>query len=122
LLGLINDLLDLSKIEAGRLEVALHPCSPRLILSDALATLQPAADAAKVELVVQPPAAGSSDAVAADAVRFKQVIYNLLSNAIKFTPPGGRVTVGTESVGAHVRISIKDTGGGISPEDLPRLF
>jgi PAS domain S-box-containing protein len=122
LLGLINDLLDLSKIEAGRLEVALHPCSPRLILTEALATLQPAADAAKVELVVKPGAAGSSDAVAADAVRFKQVLYNLLSNAIKFTPPGGRVRVGTETIGARVRISIEDSGGGISAEDLPRLF
>ena len=122
LLGLINDLLDLSKVEAGRLEVALRPCSPRLVLTEALATLQPVADLGQVKLVIEPPRSQSPETVSADPVRFKQILYNLLSNAIKFTPQGGQVSVRTESLGSHVRVSVTDTGAGISAEDLPRLF
>jgi CheY-like chemotaxis protein len=119
---LINDLLDLSKVEAGRLEIALRLCSPQVILAEALVTLQPLADAGGVKLIVDPNASSSAEAVSADPVRFKQVIYNLLSNAIKFTPEGGLVTIRTESLGPHVRVSVTDTGTGISEEDLPRLF
>jgi signal transduction histidine kinase/DNA-binding response OmpR family regulator len=125
LLGLINDLLDLSKVEAGRLEVALQPCSPRVVMTEAMATLQPVADAGKVKLVLADPQEADADAaemVSADAFRFKQILYNLLSNAIKFTPPGGQVTLRAESMASFVRVSVTDTGAGISDEDMSRLF
>src|SRR5207248_9604353 len=74
LLGLINDLLDLSKIEAGRLEVVRQACSPRLLVAEAVATLQPLAEARNVELAVD--AGASLPAISADAARVKQVLYN----------------------------------------------
>jgi PAS domain S-box-containing protein len=122
LLGLINDLLDLSKIEAGRLEVAIRPCSTRLIVGEALSTLQPVADAADVVLEVAAESAQPHEGVAADPVRFKQVLYNLLSNAIKFSPKGGVVVVRTTTRDQRVRISVSDSGPGIAADDVPRLF
>jgi PAS domain S-box-containing protein len=124
LLGLINDLLDLSKIEAGRLEVVRQPCPPRMLIAEAVATLQPLADAREVRLVVESPTEPPVPAISADAARFKQVLYNLLSNAIKFTPRQGRVTVACAlgGDGESVRVSVADTGPGISDADVARLF
>jgi PAS domain S-box-containing protein len=123
LLSLINDLLDLSKIEAGRLEVLREPCAPLTLASEAIMTLQPLADARNVAISVE---RGSSTvpAVTADAARFKQVLYNLLSNAIKFTPTGGQVCVecAVRPDASFVRISVRDTGTGIAKQDIERLF
>ncbi len=123
LLGLINDLLDLSKIEAGRLDIVPQPCAPRALVADAAATLQPLADQKKVRLEIE-PATGKQLVIRADGARVKQVLYNLLSNAIKFTPAGGavRVSYAPSPSPGMLRISVADTGSGISPDDQARLF
>jgi DNA-binding response OmpR family regulator len=124
LLGLINDLLDQSKIEAGRLEVAHQRCAPRHLTYEAVTTVQPMADAKQITLSLDAADEPRVPFVAGDMTRFRQVIYNLLANAIKFTPVGGRVEVRSELTrdGAHVRTTVADTGPGIPPEDVSRLF
>ena len=124
LLRLINDLLDQSKIEAGRLEVARQRCAPRHITYEAAMTVQPLADAKQITLVTDPRDAPRLPFVAGDMTRFRQVIYNLLANAIKFTPVGGRVEVRSELVagGAAVRTTVIDTGPGIPADEIARLF
>ena len=122
LLGLINELLDLSKIEAGRMEVIAKPCSPRAAILDAVGTLRPQAEARAVRVVVEAPS--GLPAVSADPARLKQILYNLLSNAIKFTGEGGRVNV-VASSGAQpheLRILVRDSGAGIRQQDQARLF
>lgn len=119
-LQLINDILDLSKVEAGRME--LHrtwmPLAP---LAEAVQTIvQPLADKQGVRLHVAVDA--NLPELFVDAVRVKQVLYNLLSNGIKFTPSGGSVTLTAKACGSHVEIAVEDTGIGIRPEDLPKLF
>ncbi|MCU1279225.1 MAG: sensor protein [bacterium] len=123
LLGLINDLLDLSKIEAGRLEMLREPCAPLTLAAEAIATLQPLAEARKIEVTLERGTA-TPPPITADAARFKQILYNLLSNAIKFTAAGGRVRVecALTDDGRFVRVSVRDSGSGIAREDLPRLF
>jgi signal transduction histidine kinase/CheY-like chemotaxis protein len=122
LLSLINDLLDLSKIEAGRFEVMLRPCALRPIASDAVATLLPLAASHRITVDIEHH--GGPFVVMADGARLKQVLYNLLSNAIKFTPTGGHVTLafGRAPENGRVRASVTDSGPGIAPEDQGRLF
>ncbi len=122
LLTLINDLLDLSKIEAGRLEMGIHPCAPRDLAADAIATVQQLASAKSIVLSLDAPA--DPPVILADPVRVKQVFYNLLSNAIKFTPASGTVTVSfaLSEAGRLLRTSVRDTGPGIARADLARLF
>jgi signal transduction histidine kinase len=124
LLRLINDLLDQSKIEAGRLEVASQRCAPRHLTYEAVTTVQPLADAKQISLVAEPRDAPRLPFVRGDMTRFRQVIYNLLANAIKFTPVGGRVEVRSELTadGAYVRTTVSDNGPGIPREELARLF
>jgi len=123
LLALINDVLDLSRVEAGRLE--LH--RERVVV--------PAAVSAAVDLTrglaatqgvsVQVEAAEASLTVWADPVRLHQMITNLLSNAIKFTPPGGRVTLAASAAagaGGWVDVAVRDTGVGVAAADMERLF
>ncbi|HEX4456538.1 MAG TPA: ATP-binding protein, partial [Polyangia bacterium] len=120
LLQLINDLLDLSKIEAGRFTVEIDRCSLGDLVLEALTTLKPQADAK--QLVVR--SATPPPPVRADALRVKQVLFNVLSNAIKFTPASGTITLGHELVdeGRSLRFAVSDTGPGISEEDQQRLF
>jgi CheY-like chemotaxis protein len=122
LLKLINELLDLSKIEAGRLEVTLASYSARTLATEALASVQPLAQAAGLDLGLAP--GGGEATVTADAARLKQALLNLLSNAIKFTPAGGRVrvTVGPAPEADLVRLAVRDDGPGIALEDQARLF
>ena len=122
LLALINDILDMSKIEAGKMNLRFEPCSLEEVAEDALRLVRNRAESAGLTLVldfVELPD------VEADYRAVKQVLLNLLSNAIKFTPRGGRVTVRAERrddpLGERVRISVIDTGIGISAEDLERL-
>jgi PAS domain S-box-containing protein len=122
LLNLINDLLDISKIEAGRMDVRCDVCPPHAVAAHAAASLQPLADARRVELVVS--SNGPVPAVTADQLRLRQVLYNLLSNAIKFTPAGGTVTVTLETMhgGERVRTTVCDTGPGLAPDEVATLF
>lgn len=122
LLTLINDLLDLSKVEAGKLTLRCEPFVLSEALAAALQEIQPLADAKRLTLALD--ADTVSAVLTADPVRFKQIIYNLLSNAVKFTPEGGRVAVTARASdhGEVVELAVTDTGIGIAAEDLSRLF
>jgi len=124
LLQLINELLDLQRIAAGRME--LKPESVQLagLLNEAASSVQAQLQKHQHALVVTPPPAELR--VQADPGRVRQVLLNLLSNAIKFTPDGGRISVVAAPVNggsiSEVRIAVSDTGIGIAPEDQPKLF
>ena len=120
LLSLINDVLDLSKIEAGRVELDVAAFSLRETLEKGAAILRVRAANNGVALSVEP--ASDVDIVEGDERRIRQVVFNLLSNAVKFTPPGGQVTVASDSVDGEVRVAIADTGPGIAAEDHERIF
>lgn len=119
LLDLINDLLDVSKIEAERYTLAIEKFDAREVVSDAMALVRVNADDKSVSLSgVLPPEAVE---VSADRRALKQIALNLLSNAVKFTPDGGAVTVTVEAIGPYLEIVVADTGVGIAPEDVKRL-
>ncbi|HAF80633.1 MAG TPA: sensor histidine kinase, partial [Brevundimonas sp.] len=119
LLDLINDVLDLSKIEAERYELALDRFDARDPVSAAVALIRPQADEKGVHLApVLPP---HPLEVEADARALKQMALNLLSNAVKFTPAGGSVTLTLDGIGPYLELVVSDTGVGIAPEDLQRL-
>jgi signal transduction histidine kinase len=120
LLGLVNDILDLSKVEAGRLE--LHPTtfSVASAVYAVLAVIRPVAEQKDLTLVTH--VASDVAGLHADEARFKQVLYNLLSNAVKFTPAGGQVEVTAQGRDGEVEVVVVDTGIGIAPEDQERIF
>jgi len=145
LLALITDLLDLSKVEAGKIELYPEPVHLRVAIEAALTDIQPQAERKGLALELHVNAA--LPPLTADLLRFKQILYNLLSNAVKFTPDGGRIavnarhvhsspftvdsertsvsepsTVSREQPSEFVEISVADTGIGIKPEDLSMLF
>ncbi|OLC09172.1 MAG: hypothetical protein AUH41_06140 [Gemmatimonadetes bacterium 13_1_40CM_66_11] len=124
LLELINELLDLQRIAAGRMELKPEPVELAGLLNEAASSVQAQAHQHLHELVVTPLPGALR--VQADAGRVRQVLLNLLSNAIKFTPDGGRITVVAGAVngggGSEVRIAVTDTGIGIAAEDQPKLF
>jgi signal transduction histidine kinase len=120
LLSLINDVLDLSKVEAGQVKLDRAPFSLREALDQGVVVVRERASNDGVRIVVS--ADQDADVVEGDARRIQQVIFNLLSNAVKFTPAGGAVDVTTARVNGEVRISVADTGPGVAPEDHERLF
>ncbi|HEV8266383.1 MAG TPA: ATP-binding protein [Gemmatimonadales bacterium] len=122
LLELINELLDLQRIAAGRMELRPEPLELAGLLSEAAGSVHAQAQKRGHALVVEEPPAELR--VLADRGRVRQVLLNLLSNAIKFTPDGGRITVRAATVngGAAARIAVTDTGIGIAPDDQARLF
>ena len=120
LLQLINDVLDLSKVEAGRLEFHPEPVDLRMLVSELLAIMR--TTAAAKEIRVESDVA-ELQAVVIDPARFKQILYNYLSNALKFTPHGGRVAVRiAQHDDERFRLEVEDTGIGIAAEDVERLF
>jgi PAS domain S-box-containing protein len=119
LLQLINDILDLSKIEAGQLEIRCEDFQVKDALPEVLSTIRPLAMAKNIQVHHELAAAYS---VYADRVRFKQILYNLLSNAVKFTPEGGQVSVNCTDQDELVCISVADTGIGIRTEDQGIIF
>src|SRR6266852_951618 len=118
LLQLINDILDLSKIESGLLELRCESFGVSEALPEVLSVIRPLAMAKNIRI----EQLGEEISVYADRVRFKQVLYNLLSNALKFTPDGGAVRVQSAIDSNLVRISVSDTGVGIRPEDQQMIF
>ncbi len=117
---LIDDLRTLSLAEAGALTLHREPIDLVALASETAASLRPHADHAGVALEVS----GATDLPAADAdpVRTKEVLANLLTNALRYTPKGGSVRVRVERDGDRIRISVRDTGAGISPDALPHVF
>ncbi len=129
LLSLINDILDLAKVEAGRMEMELNQFVPRDVLVSAMTMVRERAHKAGVTLNMD-PGTGSDAVVEADERKVKQILFNLLSNAVKFTPKGKTVTIGCGLSKPHPRgdsrprlaLWVADEGIGIRKDDLPRLF
>ncbi len=120
LLGLINDILDLAKIEAGKMD--LHP--EEMPVMEALQEITAILDPMARQQGLQLRTVGAADAgvIKADRSKFKQVLYNLLSNAVKFTPAPGTITVSVKDSPEQLTVSVEDTGIGMKAEDLPKLF
>jgi signal transduction histidine kinase len=117
---LIEDLLDVSRIIAGKLPLDIRPVELESVIKTAVETMRPAADAKSIRLEML--LGTESKFVAGDSFRLQQVILNLLSNAIKFTPNGGEVVVKLAIIDSQARITVSDTGMGISAEFLPYVF
>ena len=120
LLDLVNEILDLSKVEAGRMELDRSEFALADTIRAATAFVRERAVGHRIELDATLPA--DLGTLVADERKIRQVLLNLLSNAVKFTPDGGRVTVRALRVDAETQVSVQDTGIGIAPEDQPRVF
>ncbi len=117
---IVEDVLDVSRIVSGKIRLDVQPVELPLIVDNAVATVQPAADAKGVRLhTLIDPRVGP---VSGDPDRLQQVVWNLVSNAVKFTPKQGRVQVRLERVNSHIEVSVSDTGIGISHDFLPYVF
>jgi PAS domain S-box-containing protein len=133
LLSLVNDLLDLAKVEAGRLSVVSAPAKVSEAIDSALTLIQPQAEAKNLKIVVSPGADNLPEYIGDDE-RVRQILVNLLSNAVKCTEPGGRITVeGSVTTtpdprarlqprNAHIRFAVTDTGSGIPADKLRAIF
>jgi signal transduction histidine kinase len=120
LLSLINDVLDLSKVEAGQIELEIESFSLRDALESGVVMVRERAsdEGVTVGLAADPEV----DPVDGDERRIRQVVFNLLANAVKFTPAGGSVDVSAARVNGEVRVSVADTGPGVPPDDRERIF
>ena len=119
LLQLINELLDLSKIEAGKLELTRTPLSPGDLLQEVTADIEPLLLSKNIRFSSRLEPGIILDV---DRIRFKQILYNLLSNAVKFTPEGGEVSVDIERLGHCALVKVQDNGAGIAPEQHESIF
>ena len=117
---LVNDLVDMSRMTTGKLQVNLEPLPVVPVLESALESVRPAAQAK--DLSIHTSWRVQDAIVLADATRFQQVLWNLLSNAVKFTPNGGRITVSADQADGRILIEVTDTGIGIDPAFLPHVF
>jgi PAS domain S-box-containing protein len=117
---LIDDLLDVSRIIAGKLTLDRRAIELAHVVSDAVNTIRPAAEAKNITIVTSFDA--ETGPVLGDANRLQQVVWNLLSNAVKFTPKYGRIEVALQRVDSQTEISVRDSGEGISSEFLPYVF
>lgn len=117
---LVGDLVDIASIEAGMLQVRPEPADAGEVVAEAIDTFQALARTRDISLIAMP----TEHAVAAsfDPARILQVLVNLISNGLKFTPAGGRVEVGVESLGDELRFSVRDTGQGIPADKLETIF
>ena len=122
LLGLINDLLDHSKIEAGEFSIAGGTTDPQELISLVIESIQTSTDAKNIEITANTDAIANLE-IRADDTRLRQVLLNLLSNSIKFTPSGGKITVDcTRDHRGNVTIAVIDNGIGIPPEQIPKAL
>ncbi len=120
LLALINDVLDLSKVEAGHVDLQVAPFSLQDALERGVSMVRERATTVGVQVTLH--ANGGLDPINGDERRIRQVIFNLLSNAVKFTPAGGLVDVSAAQANGEVKVSVADTGPGIAAEDRDRIF
>jgi signal transduction histidine kinase len=119
LLELINDILDLSKIESGRLELQPEPFDLDALVRESVASVRSLAENKSIKLECH---VDVDQAVEADRLRVKQIIMNLLSNAVKFTPDGGRVRLDASLGGESVKVAVTDTGVGIPQQEHSAIF
>jgi signal transduction histidine kinase len=120
LLSLINDILDLSKVEAGRMELQFAPFNLPLAIESAITLIRERASRHGIAVSVMADAALGE--IVADERKVRQILLNLLSNAVKFTPDGGRIEVSAGRAGDYVEVSVRDTGIGIALEDQATVF
>ncbi len=120
LLSIINDILDIAKLNAGKTELRLEPIDVGQAIDEAISMVSTKGQSASVQIVAALDP--QCPTIEADPVRLRQVLLNVLANAIKFTRPGGRIEVSTAVAAAELRIAIKDNGIGIAPEDIPRAL
>ena len=120
LLDFINELLDLSKIAAGRMQLTLEPLALDALFREVADTVRAQLEARKHKLAIEP--LRETVIVTGDRGRLRQVLLNLLSNAIKFTTDGGRITLSAQLAGDRVRVAVSDSGIGIAPDDQQKLF
>jgi len=120
LLALVNDLLDVSRLESGRFLLNPEPLDPADLVRRVQGSLQPLAEAKALRVRLEMPA--RLPLILVDPHRLEQVLTNLLSNAIKFTPEGGEVTVAVAEEGGKLRFAVTDTGIGIPAQDMERVF
>jgi PAS domain S-box-containing protein len=117
---IVEDILDVSRIVSGKIRVALTPLDMGSVVDDAVGSIAPAAEAKGLRLQVD--TAASPAPVLGDAARLQQVLWNVLTNAVKFTPAGGQVKISLRISETSVTVVVEDTGVGISPQILPRVF
>ncbi len=122
LLALINDILDLAKVEAGKMTLEVNSFPLQSLLGSAMNMLKEKALKHGIALELDLDPSLTADTVEADERKLKQILFNLLSNAVKFTPDGGAVRVRAERDGEFLKIMVADTGIGIKPEDIGKLF
>ena len=115
-----QELLDLSRIESGQVELNLAPLAPKSLISSAADRMKMQAERASLKLTVK--CAENLPLIRADKLRLEQVLVNLIHNAVKFTKPGGEITLGAEPVTGGVRFAVRDSGIGIPTESLSRIF
>jgi CheY-like chemotaxis protein len=117
---IVEDVLDVSRIVSGKIRLDVQPVELPVIVDNAVATIQPAADAKSIRVqTIIDPRVGP---VSGDPSRLQQVVWNLVSNAVKFTPKHGRIQVRLERVNSHIEIAVSDTGIGIRPDFIPYVF
>ncbi|HEV2218257.1 MAG TPA: response regulator [Candidatus Dormibacteraeota bacterium] len=119
LLGLINDILDLAKVEAGQMELRLQEVPVEPVIAQAIELVEPLAGQKQITIHAD---AGSAGSILADAGKLKQMLLNLLSNAIKFTNEGGQVSITARRVAGAIEVAVADTGIGISEADQSKIF
>jgi signal transduction histidine kinase len=118
LLDLINDILDMSKIDAGKMTLNLEVLS----LADAIRQCQRLVESQAADRAIAINCHFPDEILVADPLRFRQIVVNLLTNAVKFTPPGGTIDIGALRIGDSLKIWVSDTGIGIAPEDMPKIL
>lgn len=119
---LIEDLLDVARIISGKLVLELEPVNPSELIHDTIESIQPLAQAKKIEIVEDLRNDGEPLTISGDRNRLTQVFTNLLTNAVKFTPEGGRIDVRVDTKDGNLSVSVKDNGIGITPDFLPKVF
>ncbi|MDX2232817.1 MAG: response regulator [Leptolyngbyaceae cyanobacterium bins.349] len=119
LLRLVNQLLDLQRLDAGRMQPSFRPCNLVEFVTQTVESFRPYCDRKGVQLITQ---LESCTSVYLDLEKFDKVLYNLLSNAMKFTPSGGSISVTLKPAGDHCLLKVIDTGIGIRPDQIPHLF
>ena len=117
---LVGDLRTLSQADAGELTLHKQPVAPEELIQRAQAAFEHRAEQQGITLQVAPQ--GATPPVTVDEIRMTQVLSNLLSNALRYTPPGGQIVLGAAARGDGVELSVRDTGAGIPPADLPFVF
>lgn len=120
LIKMVNDMLNISRIESGRLTLTMQPVAIDKLVQEVIDDVQPRANELGVSVTLNMATPPST--VLADNDKIKEVVFNLIGNSLKFTPQGGKITVSFEQTDTMVSVKVTDTGSGIEAEDLPKLF